>query len=90
MIGVVAELKRQLVSRDLVFMYVAAILSPRWIAFAAATGPASLTLWIAAGLFFFVPQALCVTALSSAFPQEGGLYTWAKRAFGDFHGFVAG
>lgn len=90
MIGVVAELKRQLVSRDLVLMYVAAILSPRWIAFAAATGPASLTLWIAAGLFFFVPQALCVTALSSAFPQEGGLYTWAKRAFGDFHGFVAG
>ena len=90
MIRVVAELKRQLVSRDLVLMYVAAILSPRWIAFAAAAGPASLTLWIAAGLFFFVPQALCVTALSSAFPQEGGLYTWAKRAFGDFHGFVAG
>lgn len=71
-------------------MYVAAILSPRWIAFAAAAGPASLTLWIAAGLFFFVPQALSVTALSSAFPQEGGLYAWSKRAFGDFHGFVAG
>ena len=85
-----AELKRQLDSRDLVLMYVVAILSPRWIAFAAAAGPASLTLWIAAGLFFFVPQALSVTALSSAFPQEGGLYTWAKRAFGDFHGFVAG
>lgn len=83
-------LRRQLDFRDLVLMYVAAILSPRWIAFAAAAGPASLILWIAAGLFFFVPQALCVTALSSAFPQEGGLYTWAKRAFGDFHGFVAG
>lgn len=90
MIGAVTGLRRQLNSRDLVLMYVAAILSPRWIAFAAAAGPASLTLWIAAGLFFFVPQALCVTALSSAFPQEGGLYTWAKRAFGDFHGFVAG
>ncbi|HEX9147773.1 MAG TPA: APC family permease, partial [Thermoanaerobaculia bacterium] len=37
-----------------------------------------------------VPQALCVTALSSAFPREGGLYAWSKRAFGDFHGFVAG
>lgn len=71
-------------------MYVAAILSPRWMAFAAAAGPASLTLWVAAGLFFFVPQALCVTALSSAFPREGGLYAWSKRAFGDFHGFVAG
>lgn len=71
-------------------MYVAAILSPRWMAFAAAAGPASLTLWVAAGLFFFVPQALCVTALSSAFPREGGLYAWSKRAFGDFHGFLAG
>lgn len=85
-----AGLRRQLDSRDLILMYVAAILSPRWIAFAAATGPASLTLWVAAGLFFFVPQALCVTALSSAFPREGGLYAWSKRAFGDFHGFVAG
>lgn len=85
-----AELRRQLDFRDLVLMYVAAILSPRWIAFAAAAGPASLSLWVAAGLFFFVPQALCVTALSSAFPQEGGLYAWARRAFGDFHGFVAG
>jgi amino acid transporter len=90
MIPGVPDLKRQLDTRDLVFMYVAAILSPRWIAFAAAAGPASLTLWIAAGLFFFVPQALCVTALASAFPQEGGLYAWSKRAFGDFHGFVAG
>jgi amino acid transporter len=84
------ELRRQLGSRDLILMYVAAILSPRWMAFAAAAGPASLTLWVAAGLFFFVPQALCVTALSSAFPREGGLYAWSKRAFGDFHGFVAG
>lgn len=83
-------LRRQLGSRDLILMYVAAILSPRWMAFAAAAGPASLTLWVAAGLFFFVPQALCVTALSSAFPSEGGLYAWSKRAFGDFHGFVAG
>jgi amino acid transporter len=83
-------LRRQLGSGDLVLMYVAAILSPRWMAFAAAAGPASLTLWVAAGLFFFVPQALCVTALSSAFPSEGGLYAWSKRAFGDFHGFVAG
>jgi len=85
-----AELRRQLGSRDLILMYVAAILSPRWMAFAAAAGPASLSLWVAAGVFFFVPQALCVTALSSAFPREGGLYAWSKRAFGDFHGFVAG
>jgi amino acid transporter len=85
-----AELRRQLDTRDLVLMNVAAILSPRWMAFAAASGPSSIGLWIAASIFFFVPNALCVTALSSAFPQEGGLYAWSKRAFGDMHGFVTG
>ena len=71
-------------------MNVAAILSPRWMAFAAASGPSSIGLWIAAGIFFFVPNALCITALSSSFPQEGGMYAWSKRAFGDAHGFVTG
>ena len=84
------ELRRQLDTRDLVLMNVAAILSPRWMAFAAASGPSSIGLWIAASVFFFLPNALCVTALSSAFPQEGGLYAWSKRAFGDLHGFVTG
>jgi amino acid transporter len=28
--------------------------------------------------------------LSSRFPEQGGLYAWARDAFGDFHGFIAG
>ncbi len=28
--------------------------------------------------------------LSSRYPQEGGLYLWSKRAFGDFAGFMTG
>ena len=90
MIRAMAELRRQLDTRDLVLMNVAAILSPRWMAFAAASGPSSIGLWVTASVFFFVPNALCITALSSAFPQEGGLYAWSKRAFGDVHGFVTG
>jgi amino acid transporter len=90
MIPTMPELRRQLGTRDLVLMNVAAILSPRWMAFAAASGPSSIGLWIAASVFFFVPNALCITALSSTFPQEGGLYAWSKRAFGDVHGFVTG
>src|SRR6266403_2255448 len=31
-----------------------------------------------------------VCGCSPRFPEEGGLYVWAKEAFGDFHGFVAG
>src|ERR1700756_394761 len=28
--------------------------------------------------------------LSSRYPQEGGLYVWSKRAFGEFPGFITG
>jgi glutamate:GABA antiporter len=41
-------------------------------------------------VLFFVPTALVIVELSTRFPEEGGLYTWSKDAFGDFHGFVAG
>ncbi|HEU5181788.1 MAG TPA: amino acid permease [Candidatus Polarisedimenticolia bacterium] len=53
-------------------------------------GAASLTLWLLAFAAFFVPQGLAVTELSTRYPQEGGIYVWTKKAFGDFHGFVCG
>jgi amino acid transporter len=75
---------------DLVFMNVVAVTGPRWIASASRYGAASLTLWVLAFLAFFVPQGLVITELSSRYPQEGGIYVWTKKAFGDFHGFVCG
>jgi len=69
---------------------IATVLGPRWIAAAAHNGTSSISLWIIAALFFFVPSALVINELSSRFPHEGGLYIWSKEAFGDFHGFVAG
>jgi len=33
---------------------------------------------------------MAVIELSSRYPEEGGVYVWSKRAFGDFHGFMAG
>src|SRR5262249_33439398 len=39
---------------------------------------------------FFVPLAFTVVELSGRYPEEGGLYIWVKRAFGDFAGFIAG
>lgn len=38
----------------------------------------------------FVPLALCVVELSSRYPEEGGMYVWSRRAFGDFAGFMTG
>ena len=75
---------------DVLLFNIATVLGPRWVAAAAHNGTSSISLWILAALLFFVPSALVINELSSRFPEEGGLYVWAKEAFGDFHGFVAG
>src|SRR5574337_426547 len=83
-------LEKSLRTRDIVLFNVAAIVGLRWVALAAAAGPSSLTLWLAAAAVFFIPQGLCVIALASALPEEGGLYVWTTRAFGERQGFIAG
>ncbi len=83
-------LRREMGLRDVLLFNIAAVLGPRWIAAAAHNGPSSLSLWLLAAIFFFVPTSFVVVELSTRFPDEGGLYIWTKQAFGDFHGFVAG
>jgi amino acid transporter len=82
-------LKRELGFFDLTLFYIAGGLSLRWIATAAAAGPSTILIWIFACLFFFVPLAASVLELSARYPQEGGLYVWTQRAYGDFSGFLA-
>jgi glutamate:GABA antiporter len=64
-------------------------ISLRWIATAASAGPSAVIIWFGAWLTFYTPLALSVIELSSRYPQEGGLYVWSKRAFGEFGGFMA-
>jgi glutamate:GABA antiporter len=82
--------KRVLGLRDLVMFYVVATLSLRWIPLAASAGPGSIVIWFLGLATIFLPLALCVMELSSRYPQEGGMYLWSKRAFGDFAGFLTG
>jgi amino acid transporter len=83
-------LNRALGLRDLVLFNLVAVVGLRWLATAAKSGPSALALWLLAAVFFFVPQGLVVTELSSRFPQEGGIYQWTKRALGEKHGYVCG
>ena len=76
--------------RDLVLFYVVTGISLRWIATAASAGPSSIIMWAGAWLLFYTPLALSVIELSSRYPDEGGLYVWTRRAFGDFAGFMCG
>jgi glutamate:GABA antiporter len=83
-----ARPKRVMGFLDLVLFYVVTGVSLRWIATAASAGPSAVIIWFGAWLTFYTPLALSVIELSSRYPQEGGLYVWSKRAFGDFGGFI--
>ncbi|HZD48109.1 MAG TPA: APC family permease [Silvibacterium sp.] len=82
-------LKRALRFRDLALFYIVSGLSVRWVATAAAAGPSTLAVWLLALVGFFIPLAASVLELSSRYPAEGGLYVWAREAYGDFSGFIA-
>jgi amino acid transporter len=86
----IAQLRKEMGFWDVLLFNIATVLGPRWIAAAAHNGTSSISLWVIAAVFFFVPTTMVINELSSRFPEEGGLYVWAKEAFGDFHGFVAG
>ena len=85
-----SQLRKTMGFWDVLLFNIATVLGPRWIAAAGHNGTSSISLWVIAALFFFVPGALVINELSSRFPEEGGLYAWSKEAFGDFHGFIAG
>jgi glutamate:GABA antiporter len=85
-----SQLRKTMGFWDVLLFNIATVLGPRWIAAAGHNGTSSISLWMLAAVFFFVPGALVINELSSRFPEEGGLYVWAREAFGPFHGFVAG
>jgi glutamate:GABA antiporter len=85
-----AHLRKAMGFTDLVLFYVVTALSLRWIATAAAAGPSSIIIWMLGCLAYFVPLTLCVLELSSRYPEEGGMYVWSKKAFGEFAGFMTG
>ena len=81
-------LRRQLALRDLVLTQILTVVGSSWVGIAAGLGRAQAVVWIAAMLLFYVPMAVSVYALNREMPLEGGLYVWAREAFGDAGGFM--
>ena len=71
-------------------MNIVAVVGMRWIARGARAGPPSVTLWALAWIAFFVPLAVACSTLARRYPEQGGVYTWVRRAFGQGHGFICG
>ena len=81
-------LRRELGARDLTLFSIATIVGARWIASAGHAGPGAILLWVLAALFFLIPLAVAVTALTVRQPEAGGMYLWARTDYGPWHGFL--
>lgn len=56
----------------------------------AAIGVSSITIWVLTAILFFIPYGLINAELGAAYPEDGGIFAWVKRAFGDFHATLVG
>ncbi len=74
--------------RDLVLAQVLTVVGSSWVGIAAGLGRAQLIAWLLAFGLFYGPMAVAVFYLNREMPLEGGLYVWARRAFGDAAGFL--
>jgi glutamate:GABA antiporter len=84
------RLRRVLGRWDLVLLFVVAVFNLNVVPSIAANGGVTVWLWIISLLLFFWPQGIAVIELAQRYPGEGGVYLWAKKEFGDFHGFLSG
>src|SRR2546425_5298317 len=83
-------LRRVMGFPDVVLFFITAGVNLQWVATASAAGPSAVTIWLIAFVTMAVPLALTIVELSSRYPEEGGMYVWARKAFGDFAAFMTG
>jgi amino acid transporter len=76
------KLRRHFRRFDVYFYLICTVVTIDTIGAVASNGAQGFTWLIFLGIFFFLPYALSVSELGSAFPQEGGPYVWTRLAFG--------
>lgn len=81
-------LRRELGLADIALAQILYLTIPEFFGTAAKAGPSHVLLWFLAIILFFIPEALVVARLNRLMPLEGGLYEWARLAFGDGVGFL--
>jgi len=75
--------KRVMRGLDMTLFTVCAILVIDTLAPSAAIGASTISWWIITLLLFFIPYGLITAELGTTYPEQGGLYIWVKRAFGE-------
>jgi amino acid transporter len=82
------SIRRELGLVDVVLTQIVYVVGVIWVGTAAKLGQSMVVFWLAAMLFFYLPQAAVVIHLSRRMPYEGGLYQWVKLAIGEMTGFL--
>lgn len=77
------EKKRVLGFRDITLFVFCSIFGLEAISASAAIGPSALSWWLIGIVCYFLPSGLISAELGSAYPEQGGMYVWIKRAFGN-------
>jgi amino acid transporter len=83
-----SALRKELGLWDIVLAQLLIIIVADYMGTAVKAGSSHVVFWILAIATFFIPQALVVMHLNRRLPIEGGLYEWARLAFGDRVGFI--
>lgn len=73
----------------LAMISVSAIVGLRNLPVAATYGFSAVFFYVASAVLFFIPIALVTAELASAWPKDGGVYSWIKEAFGNKAGTLA-
>lgn len=73
---------------SLVMITVGSVDSIRNLPTIALFGSSLIFFFALAALFFLIPSSLITAELASTWPEEGGIYTWVKHAFGKPIGFL--
>jgi glutamate:GABA antiporter len=76
------KLRRHFRRLDIFFYLICTVVTLDTIGAVASNGAQGFTWLVFLGIFFFLPYALSIAELGSAFPQEGGPYVWTRLAFG--------
>ena len=78
-----AGFKKVLRGLDMTLFTVCAILVMDTLAPSAAIGSSSISWWLITLVLFFIPYGLITAELGTTYPEQGGLYIWVKKAFGE-------
>lgn len=87
-------LPRYLRTRDMIALYIMAIFWMSNVTGVATGGSAAFTYWLICAVAFFLPCTFVSAQLGVMFPNEGSIYNWTYKAFGErgwgfFIGFCA-